>query len=305
MKRWGTEILLFFVVVIWGMNYTFGKFGVQEITSIEFTAIRFLIAAPILLMITFLIERSLKIYKEDFIQLLFVSLVGITIYQTLFMETIKYISATNASLLISLSPIFTTIFSLLMKQENFSFQKLLGTVVAFTGTVLVLFVQDPTSPQKDVLFGSIIGLIASISWGLYPILAAPLIQKYSPLRVTAWSATIGAAPLLFLSGSNVFVLSLTVNLTTWLSLFYSIFFVTIFGLVAWYIGVAKIGSTNTMVYMFLIPFVAVIFAGLWAKEQIHLQQIIGGLVIFIGLWIVKRQQAVSFKKRSGKKLFNQ
>ena len=41
------------------------------------------------------VERVIK--REDFIRLIIVSLVGITIYQTLFMETIKYISATNTT----------------------------------------------------------------------------------------------------------------------------------------------------------------------------------------------------------------
>ena len=296
MKRWGMELLLFCVVAIWGINYTIGKYGVIEITSIEFTAIRFLIAAPLLLLITLGIERSLLIRREDFIRLIIVSLVGITIYQTLFMETIKYISATNASLIISISPIFTTIFSLLLKQEKFSTQKLIGSLVAFGGTVLVLLVQDPSSHQKSLLIGSIIGLITSISWGLYPILAAPLIQKYSALRVTAWSATIGAIPLVFLSGSNVIALSFTLNMTTWLSLLYSIFFVTIFGLVTWYIGVAKIGSTNTMVYMYLNPLIAVLFAAIWANEHIYLQQIIGGIIIFVGLWVVKKKKVIESEK---------
>jgi drug/metabolite transporter (DMT)-like permease len=287
MKRWTIELLLLCVVVIWGINYTFGKYGVMELSSIDFTAIRMMIAAPLLLLITLGIERSICIKRNDLIRLLIVSVVGVSLYQTLFMETIKYISATNASLIISISPIFTTVFSLLFKQEKFSTQKLIGSLIAFVGAVLVLLVEDPTSSQKNIFIGSIIGILASMSWGLYPILANPLIHKYSALRVTAWSAMIGAVPLVLLSKSNLAYISIHVHLTTWLSLVYSIFMVTIFGLVMWYIGVQKIGATNTMVYMYLTPLTAVLFAAIWAGEHIYLQQIIGGIVIFIGLWFVK------------------
>ena len=38
---------------------------------------------------------------------------------------------------------------------------------------------------------------------------------------------------------------------------YSIFFVTVFGLVMWYVGVQKIGASHTMVYMYITPLVAV------------------------------------------------
>ncbi|MFP3123313.1 DMT family transporter [Ectobacillus funiculus] len=296
MKRWTIECLLLAVVVIWGINYTIGKYGVVELTAIDFTAIRMLIAAPLLLFITLGIERSVLIRREDLGRLVIVSIVGITLYQTLFMETIKYISATNASLLISLSPIFTTIFSLLMRQERFSIQKLLGSLTAFIGAALVLLVHDPSSHQKNVVMGTMIGILASVSWGVYPILANPLINKYSALRVTAWSAMIGAVPLFLLSSSNLLSLSFHLKLTTWLSLLYSILFVTIFGLVAWYVGVQKIGATNTMVYMYVTPLAAVLFAAIWAHEHVYFQQIIGGSIIFIGLWLVKHKRIVRMSR---------
>lgn len=292
MKRWTIELLLFAVVVTWGINYTIGKYGVIELTSIDFTAIRMMIAAPLLLLITLGMERSILIRREDLGRLVIVSIVGITLYQTLFMETIKYISATNASLLISLSPIFTTIFSLLGGQERFSIQKLIGSLTAFIGAALVLLVQDPSSHQKNAVMGTIIGILASVSWGLYPILANPLINKYSALRVTAWSAMIGTVPLFLLSSSSLVTLSFHLKLTTWLSLLYSIFFVTIFGLVTWYVGVQKIGATNTMVYMYVTPLAAVLFAAIWANEHIYFQQIVGGSVIFVGLWLVKHKRIV-------------
>ncbi|HJV44762.1 MAG TPA: DMT family transporter [Bacillota bacterium] len=289
MRRWTIELLLLSVVIIWGINYTFGKYGVMELTSIDFTAIRMMVAGPLLLLITLGIERSIRIQANHLIRLFIVSIVGVTLYQTLFMETIKYISATNASLLISLSPIFTSLFSLLCKQEMFSNRKLMGSVIAFIGAALVLLVQDPMSGQKNMFLGNLIGMVTSMCWGLYPILANPLIRQYSALRVTAWSASIGAVPLVLLSGSNVYHLSFQLHLATWLSLLYSIFFVTIFGLVMWYVGVQKIGATNTMVYMYITPLTAVLFAAFWANEHIYLQHIIGGVVIFMGLWLVKKQ----------------
>ena len=47
--------------------------------------------------------------------------------------------------------------------------------------------------------------------------------------------------------------------------------------VCWY---PKIGASHTMVYMYITPLVAVLFAAVWAKEYVSLQQIIGGMIIF-------------------------
>lgn len=105
MKRWGIELLILSVVIIWGINYTIAKYGLLEFTAIEFTAVRMMTAAPLLLLLTFFIEKSLYMERKDIPRLIIVSVVGIVLYQTLFMETVKYTSATNASLLISISPI--------------------------------------------------------------------------------------------------------------------------------------------------------------------------------------------------------
>lgn len=288
MRRWGIELLLLSVVLIWGINYTIGKYGLEEFTAVEFTALRMMAAAPLLILITFYMEKSLYMERRDIPRLIAVSMVGIVFYQTLFMETIKYTSATNASLLISLSPIFTTIFAILFKQETFSQRKLVGSMIACLGATLVLLAGHSFAGS---FYGNGIGLLASICWGLYPVLAAPLIKKYSPLRVTAWSAVVGAIPLVILSGWRILLMPFTIEAgSTWFALLYSIFFVTVFGLVMWYVGIQKIGASHTMVYMYITPFVAVVFAAVWAKEHISFQQLIGGGIIFLGLWFVKSEK---------------
>lgn len=288
MRRWGIELLILSVVMIWGINYTIAKYGLVEFTAIEFTAIRMMAAAPLLLLLTFFIEKSLYVERKDIPRLIVVSFVGIVLYQTLFMETVKYTSATNASLLISISPIFTTLFAVLLKQEKFSSRKLIGSMIAFVGAALVLVAGHSLASS---FYGNGIGMITSICWGLYPVLAGPLIKKYSALRVTAWSALVGAIPLLLLSGPHVFVMPFHITKgMTLFALLYSIFFVTVFGLVMWYIGVQKIGASHTMVYMYITPIVAVLFAAIWANESISLQQMIGGIIIFFGLWFVKLEK---------------
>lgn len=288
MKRWGIELSILSVVIIWGINYTIAKYGLLEFTAIEFTAVRMMTAAPLLLLLTFFIEKSLYMERKDIPRLIIVSVVGIVLYQTLFMETVKYTSATNASLLISISPIFTTLFAIFLKQEKFSSRKLVGSMIAFIGATLVLVAGHSLASS---LYGNGIGLITSICWGLYPVLAGPLIKKYSALRVTAWSTLVGAIPLLLLSGPHVFVMPFHITHgMTLFALLYSVFFVTVFGLVMWYVGVQKIGASHTMVYMYITPLVAVLFAAVWANEYVSFQQIIGGIIIFFGLWFVKSEK---------------
>lgn len=110
--------------------------------------------------------------RKDIPRLIIVSVVGIVLYQTLFMETVKYTSATNASLLISISPIFTTVFAIFLKQEKFSSQ-LIGSIIAFGGAALVLVAGHSLASSFTGM-----GLTHYINMlGLYPVLAGPLIKN--------------------------------------------------------------------------------------------------------------------------------
>ena len=85
-----------------------------------------------------MMERSLRIERKDWLRLVAVGIVGTTMYQTMFMLSVKYTSATNASLLIAMSPIFTGILAVLHKQERFSMKVQIGSIVAFIGAAFVL-----------------------------------------------------------------------------------------------------------------------------------------------------------------------
>ena len=111
-------------------------------------------------------ERSLRIERKDWLRLVAVGIVGTTMYQTMFMLSVKYTSATNASLLIAMSPIFTGILAVLHKQERFSMKVQIGSIVAFIGAAFVLLTGHTGGATYEYAWlGNIIGLVAAIAWG--------------------------------------------------------------------------------------------------------------------------------------------
>lgn len=57
---------------------------------------------------------------------------------------------------------------------------------------------------------------------------------------------------------------------------------------------SKIGASHTMVYMYITPLVAVLFAAVWANEYVSFQQIIGGIIILsvYGLWNRRKEKFI-------------
>jgi len=64
---------------------------------------------------------------------------------------------------------------------------------------------------------------------------------------------------------------------------YAILFSGMVGHVFWYEGLERIGVTKSMLYLYFIPIWAVIFNTLMMGETIFLPQMIGGVLILLGV----------------------
>ncbi|HVJ50309.1 DMT family transporter [Desulfitobacterium sp.] len=283
------DIVLWTVVLFWGTNYVIGKWGMLGFDPVTFNLLRFLGATPVLFLLLYCFERDLTVRLKHLPELAFVGLVGITIYQTLFMSAVKYATATNASLLLAASPVFTALCASLLGQEQIGRRGWFGSIMALSGVVLVLlFGTSKLSFSMSILKGNLIGILASFVWGIYPIISHRSLQKYSALKTLAYSALFGTIFYLFIGINGLFQVSWSnIPLVSYGSLLFSIGPVTAFGLVAWNYGFSKVGANRVMVYMYTIPIVAVASAALILRERMHLLQILGAVIIFVGIYFVR------------------
>jgi drug/metabolite transporter (DMT)-like permease len=69
---------------------------------------------------------------------------------------------------------------------------------------------------------------------------------------------------------------------------YAVVFSGMLGHVFWYKGLEKVGVAKSMVYIYFIPIWAVVFNALMMGERIFFQQILGGVLILLGVhWALK------------------
>lgn len=289
-QKYFVELLLWMVVLIWAGNYTVGKFGMRELSPALFTTLRFIIAAPLLLLLLYFREGGLGFSRSVLPRLMVVGVVGIAVYQTVFIAAVKYTTVTNVSLAMGASPIFTALLAAACGQEKLSWRLLASCLVAFTGLFLVIeYSPGETGFGLHTPLGDLLALAAGFLWGLYPILATPLLKERSALWVTGHSSAIGALVLLVCSWPEIAAADLKhVSLAAWASVLYSAVPVTVISLVAWYHGIEKIGANQVMIYMYLITPVAILIAALTIGEKVTLLQGLGAIVTMVGVWAAKR-----------------
>jgi drug/metabolite transporter (DMT)-like permease len=280
---------LILVSLIWGVNFSLVKYALNDFYPLSFTIVRFSLAALFLACVMILTGESLRIERKDIIPLIKLGLIGITLYNILFMYGLKHTSATNSALLISLSPLFAAMIQGISKKERIIFRSGLGILISTVGVFLIIQGKPGgISFSRHDLAGDLLTICASVFWALYTIKSKPLLQEYSAVKVTAYSMATGSLLLLPVSLRELVRQSWSgVSVQAWAAFGFSTFVSGGIAFSLWYQGVQRLGVTRTVVYHYFVPFIAVIFASLFLGELISIVQIVGGTAVLAGIALVQ------------------
>ncbi|MDA8162237.1 MAG: DMT family transporter [Desulfobacteraceae bacterium] len=285
------DLRLLFVALIWGINFSIVKFALADFHPLTFTVVRFALAAVFLFIVMLLGRESFHIDRRDRFALTGLGFLGITLYNIFFMYGLKYTTASNSALLISLSPLFGALISAGSGKERLTFRISSGLTLATAGVILIIRSRHgEPSPSSSGIAGDLLTLCATLTWALYTITAKPLLEKYSAIKVTAYSMAAGSILLLPLSLPALRHQRWSaVSIASWAAMAFAAFLAAGVAYVFWYQGVKRIGVTRTMVYHYIMPFAAVFFAAYALEERITLLQIAGGSSILAGVYLVQKK----------------
>jgi len=132
-------------------------------------------------------------------------------------------------------------------------------------------------------------LVAAVLWGSYTALTKRLVDQASPLATTFFGV-LAALPVLLVVGA-LYAPSVAwsaVDGWAWGGLLFSGGLAVGLMFVFWNQGVRRVGSSNTAVYYYLVPVVALIAGVVLLGEPITVLQVAGGGLIIGGLVLVRR-----------------
>ncbi len=283
------NLRLLFVALVWGINFSVVKFALTDFHPLGFTVVRFALAALFLFIVMLVYRESFTIDRRDRWKIVRLGFIGITLYNLFFMYGLKYTTAANSALLISLSPLFAAVIQTATGKERLSGRIIAGLVLSSLGVFFII-----RSHQGYPVFssaragGDLLTLCATFSWAFYTIWARPLLEKYSAVTVTAYSMFAGAILLFPLSLPGMVSQSWSaISGPSWSALLFAAFIAGGVAYVFWYHGVKQFGVTRTMVYHYLMPFAAVLFAATVLGEKITLLQTAGGIAVLAGVYLVQ------------------
>ncbi|MFC2075678.1 DMT family transporter [candidate division KSB1 bacterium] len=282
------DLFMFLVALIWALNFSVIKVALLEIPPILFTTIRFVVSTILLIPLVARLEGGLGIVGGYHLRLFLLGVVGITAYQLVFIIGVHNTNASNASLILATSPIFTAIIAQAAKFDRLGPVAWAGVLASFGGIYLVVTGGSGSPIGSETLLGDLLILFGASLWALSTVMAVPVLQVISPLKVTVYSMVWGTLLLLPFAAQSArgFDLS-TMSVTGWLATAYSTIFAILLSYVLWYKVVKDIGPTRTQIYTILVPVLAIIFAFFVLNERLNVLQWLGVAICLYGVRITR------------------
>jgi drug/metabolite transporter (DMT)-like permease len=136
------DLLLLALVGVWGINYSIIKDSISgpsaPFTPFAFNAIRFAVAAAIL--VAFIAwKRAAKVRtRRDLLAIFGLGLVGNALYQILFITGMSSASSANSALILASVPVMVALIGVFTRVERLSGWAWTGIVLSFAGIAVVM-----------------------------------------------------------------------------------------------------------------------------------------------------------------------
>ena len=283
-------LLLTLVPLFWGGNAVVGRGMTEFISPITLACIRWTFA--FLLILPFAlpsIRHDWQTIRSSWKMLLLLSLLGITIFNTLFYVALQTTQAINAALLQSAGPAVIVLLSWWWFGERTNQRQWLGLSLCFLGVGLVLFQGSWEVLQKfELVPGDLWLLPAVLAYASYTTLLRikPAISLMSFLAVTFALGGSMLIPLMLLEWYWVGLPQVSLQLA-WAVGYVSIF-PSILAFLFWNRGVELIGPNLGGLFINLVPVFASLLAIIFLGENFQWYHAGGMLLVLSGMLLFRK-----------------
>jgi drug/metabolite transporter (DMT)-like permease len=281
--------MLLATVTLWALNFTVTKYVITHgFQPVAYGCLRFGVAAMAFSGLAYARERALAIPRRDLGILAVAALIGIFLNQLAFVYAIKLTTATTVALLFGTLPVMTGLFSFALGIDRLGTRFWLAALLAFAGAALVAL--GSSGGLSSHLWGDVLGLGTAVTWAWYSVAAAPLLGRYSAVRVSALGFVIGTLPLFAVGAQQLGSQDYGFGVSIWLAYAFAVIGPLVVANLLWFGAIGRVGPSRASVFANLQPFLAAIFSLLILSESMTRLQVAGGLAIAAGI-VLSRSRA--------------
>lgn len=281
------ELMLLGTILLWALNLTVTRYILTHgFAPLAYTTVRYGIAALTFVLITLVLERTLRIATGH---IGLVVLAGVTLYvnQIGFVYAVKTTSASLVALMLAAVPIFAALIGLALRTERLSTRFWVGAGVSFVGVGLVVL--GTGGEIRGDLGGVLLGILTAATWAVYSVTITPLMRSYSPIRISAVVLSVAWVPIALTGWSQTQSQDLHLGVEVWALFVFATFGPLVLTNILWFRSLDRIGPARATLATNLQPFVAALFAVVLLSETLGAGQVAGGVLIGAGILLARRR----------------
>ena len=286
-RKWGTLIIL---SIIWGSSYILIKKGLTGLTPIQLGSLRVIVTTILIAPIGY--QKIKKIPKEKLKWVMFSAFVGSFLPAYLFAFAETQISSSVTAVIVSLTPLFTLLISVIIFGEELLRKQVLGVIVGFLG-IIVLINNELLESSFSLLYVMFV-IIAAFCYAVNANLLKYKLPNIPALGIVSMSFLYMFIPAFIILFFSDFPFSDFISNPLIIESIIYIIILALFGTAIAKVLYIKLLAISTPVFSvsttYLMPIVA-IFWGLLDGEIFQPIQFIGTLIILMGVYLVTKKKA--------------
>jgi drug/metabolite transporter (DMT)-like permease len=297
-RYWGYSSALT-VALIFGVWYSFDKILLQYLHPLALAGLTYVVAALFLFLIRFspLQSRILTILnresevesfisRRDYALIFITALLGSVVAPAIYLTGLNQITAVNAALLMNVQAFFIIVIGIFFLKESVQKKDIFGFIFLLSGAIFLTTGNGGNLSLNPSLYGSMLVILAALFWSMDTSLSKFLSNKRDLVLIAALKCSIGGVFLILISLILGLNLKLPLNHLPYL-IFIGLFCIS-FSLVLTYFSIREIGSTRTGSIFAFDSLFGAIFAFIILNEPFTVLQLLFGLLMLVGVFILYR-----------------
>lgn len=276
---------LLLTAMFWGTNFVAIKRLLHVLTVPDTVIVRSMVAAICnIVMLVVLRQSSVRIQRCDVPRILLIAILGGVMTPIPNVLAQRYITASVSSLLSTTTPLWTALFAWLVLGTVLTRRKVLGMGIAFFGFLIILLFGGPSvSFSVRNMVGALLFVLSPLCWGLYSVVAKPLLSKYPSMQLVATTTIFGTICLLPILTTGTPTRLAHLAFGDWLVVLWTGVIALWLAYLFWFHGLRALQPSQVAVYIYLVPCFWLIFSSLFLREPITPFVLIGGATILAGV----------------------
>jgi drug/metabolite transporter (DMT)-like permease len=281
------ELMLLATVLLWALNITVTRYVLTHgLHPLAYAVLRYGAAAAIFVGLTLVLEGSFRVDRlaaplvAGAAALLFLNQLG-------FVYSLDRTTASTVGLILGATPIFAALIGLAFGLERLGGRFWVGTVVSFGGVALVA--TGGGGELSGDMWGNLLAVVTAATWAAYSVVIAPLMARYSPFRVSALVLCGTWVGLALVGAPQTAGQDLSLGWAVWALFAFAVLGPLVTTNVLWFRSLHRIGAARATLAANLQPFVAVVFAVILLGETMTWVQVVGGVLIALGIVLARRR----------------